>query len=238
MPSDSAPKHLASIIWTVLVVAAVATVLYLSPETREVARDAAAVLFAIFTTPFILETTLFVVLLVTVLTYNQWRLNKDGEEWVYMVTREEDPADAQKSETDTKLPKAITQRLQGVVLKEKPAPLDEAQAVAGVIEGYLELGMPSQALDEMHRIPDLPDTVESAILRSRVLGSNLATEPALSMLRDAAERFPESRPELVVAAQTMFRWLEKHMPSQVKAQTSWRNEAEAIARLTVPPKRK
>jgi hypothetical protein len=231
MSSQSASRHLWPWLWTLLGVAGLALLLVLNPNAREVARDTIAVLFAILTTPFILESTIAIVGLIVVLTYNQWRLKKDGDEWVYMVTQEDSGV---SPTTGEKLPKAITQRLQGIVLKDKPVPLDESQAITGVIEGYLELGMPSQALDELHRTTDLPDTVASAILRFRVLGANLATEPALSLLRDAAERFPQSRPDLVIAAQDIARWIEKHMQSQAKAYSAWRNEADVIARLTVP----
>lgn len=217
-----------------MVLAALGLLLYVSPAAREVTRDTLALLFTIFATPFILETTVAVAGLVAVLTYNQWRRNKDGEDWVYMVTQE---ADETESKDGEKLPKAITQRLQGVVMQEKPEVLDEVQAVSGMIEGYLELGMPSQALDELHRIADLPDCPASSMLRFRVLGANLATEPALSLLRDAAERFPHARPELVVAAQDIALWIEKHMRSQVRAIASWRQEAETIARLTMPARR-
>lgn len=235
MSSPTATRHLWPWLWTLLSVAGFTALLIYSPSAREITRDAVAMLFSIFATPFILEATVAIIGLVIVLTYNQWRLNKEGDGWVYMVTNEDEPGGsgtttAQKDQ----LPKAITQRLQGVVLKDKPEPLDESQAIAGVIEGYLELGMPSQALDELHRTPDLPDTVASAVLRFRVLGANLATEPALSLLRDASERFPHSRPELVIAAQDIAQWIEKHMQSQMKAYHAWRNEADVIARLTVP----
>lgn len=235
MSSPTATRHLWPWLWTLLSVAGFTALLIYSPSAREITRDAVAMLFSIFATPFILETTVAIIGLVIVLTYNQWRLNKEGDGWVYMVTNEEEEGGSSSTAVQkAQLPKAITQRLQGVVLKDKPEPLDESQAIAGVIEGYLELGMPSQALDELHRTPELPDTVASAVLRFRVLGANLATEPALSLLRDASERFPHSRPELVIAAQDIARWIEKHMQSQMKAYNAWRNEADVIARLTVP----
>lgn len=224
MSSATASRYLWPVIWSTLGTVALVLLLVVSETAREVALDTAAVLISIFATPFILETSIALILLLVVLTYNQWKRNKDGDDWVYMVTHEDD-----SSEAGQKLPKAITQRLQGVLLPEKPEVLDEAQAVAGVIEGYLELGMPSQALDDLHRVKDLPDTPASAILRFRVLGANLATEPALSLLRDAAERFPDARPHLAAAAQEVSRWIGKHMHGQAKAQTAWQTEADLIA---------
>lgn len=45
------------------------------------------------TTPFILETTLCIVGFVTVLTVNQWRLMREGDELVYLEEVQNGPAD-------------------------------------------------------------------------------------------------------------------------------------------------
>jgi hypothetical protein len=57
-------------------------------ETRDHAIGAARMVFSIFTTPFILETSIALIGLLTVVTLNQWRLMRDGEEWVDADTLE------------------------------------------------------------------------------------------------------------------------------------------------------
>lgn len=60
------------------------------PDLRETLVQAAANLFGFVTTPFILEATVGLLGLVIVMTYNQWRINKEGDGWV--ILPEDDPA--------------------------------------------------------------------------------------------------------------------------------------------------
>jgi len=69
--------------------AAVATALVLlmrsSPEAAEVITGAFGLLASIFTSPFILEASLGLIGLVIVLTYNQYRRERDEkDEWVLL----------------------------------------------------------------------------------------------------------------------------------------------------------
>lgn len=55
-----------------------------SEEARDVTVSGVTTLFGFLTTPFILETSVALMGLVAVMTYNQWRMERDGDEWVEM----------------------------------------------------------------------------------------------------------------------------------------------------------
>lgn len=75
----------------VLVLLALGIALVLQNATaREVALQAAANLFGFVTTPFILEATVALFGLIAVMTYNQWRLGKEGDGWVVLPEDRED----------------------------------------------------------------------------------------------------------------------------------------------------
>ena len=61
--------------------------LWSSAEAREIAVESAFLLFTVLTTPFVLETSVALLGLVAVITYNQWRLSREGDEWVEMEVR-------------------------------------------------------------------------------------------------------------------------------------------------------
>jgi len=67
-----------------LLLAVLGYVVWSSAEAREVATESAFLLFTVFTTPFILETSVALFGLAAVITYNQWRLSKEDDEWVEM----------------------------------------------------------------------------------------------------------------------------------------------------------
>jgi hypothetical protein len=69
-----------------------------SAEAREVAGEAVRSLLTFFFTPFVLETTVALIGLITVMTYNQWRLHKDGDGWVEM----EVPTKPKTEDTESK----------------------------------------------------------------------------------------------------------------------------------------
>ena len=73
-----------------VVVAAVLLVLN-HPTAREITLQGAANLFGFVTTPFILEATLALLGLVAVMTYNQWRIHKEGDGWVILPEDKKDP---------------------------------------------------------------------------------------------------------------------------------------------------
>jgi hypothetical protein len=55
---------------------------------REVMGEAFAGLFGFFTTPFILEVTVALVGLISVISYNQWRISQEGDGWVTLPESE------------------------------------------------------------------------------------------------------------------------------------------------------
>lgn len=64
--------------------AGVSYLLWSSAEAREVAVESAFLVFTVLTTPFVLETSVALFGLVVVITYNHWRLSREGDEWVEM----------------------------------------------------------------------------------------------------------------------------------------------------------
>jgi len=74
-----------------LAVCAIALIMRASPEAAEVITGALGLLASIFTSPFILEASLGLIGLVIVLTYNQYRRDRDEkDEWV-LLPRTETP---------------------------------------------------------------------------------------------------------------------------------------------------
>ena len=59
-----------------------------SAEAREIAVESAFLLFTVVTTPFVLETSVALCGLVAVITYNQWRLSRESDEWVEMEVKQ------------------------------------------------------------------------------------------------------------------------------------------------------
>jgi hypothetical protein len=212
-----AARLLLSLVATLLVGGGLAALLILNPTAREVTGDALGLVFAFFTTPFILETTCAALFLLGLLAYNRWRLHQEGDGWVWLLTHEPD---------EKSLPATITQRLQSTVLKDEPEPVDDARAEAGIIEGYLELGMSAEALRELNEDSRPHPRLDAVILRLRVLAANLDTETATHVLRDAAAD-PAARPALVAAALDNARWLLKHLQREDLAR-HWLHEARRV----------
>lgn len=212
-----------TLIWSLLGIAALTALLAASPTAREVALEAGRSLLGIVTTPFILESTIAFVFFCALMLINQWRLKKEGDGWVYLVTQEQDAG--------TTLPASITQRLQGIVMEQQPEMPDEAQTECSRIEGYLELGMPSQAMEELGAQTDLPDDARSALLRMRVLAANLDTAPARSLLRETLARFPDERTAAVHAVAETCAWFTQHLPANTTESSLWREEARQLGLL-------
>lgn len=212
-------KHIiGAIALPLLIVAGLVVVVLLNNTAREVVRDTAVLLFSIFATPFIFEITCAFLMLVALFLFNQWCLSKEGDGWVYLMTQEPETKN---------LPQAITQRLQSVVLPEKPEPVNDTQTTNTVIEGYLELGMPAQGLEELNAGMDSPEDVETSALRIRLLAANMDADEALTLLRDTAMRHQDSRPLMAKACLESARWLLKHLHREDLARR-WLAEARAL----------
>jgi|GEM_PF-573483 len=191
-------------------------VLVFNAEVREVALTTTVTLLGIVTSPFVLESTTVAIMLLAVLAYNRWKRDKDGEDWVYLVTHETD---------DPTVSPSITQRLKSTVLTEKPQPLSEIDAATSVLEGYLELGMPSQAFAELSKLPE--KDADFIPLRIRIMGANLQTEEAVELLQQAAMTAPTVSPNLVHAAIENARWLLQHLQRRDLA-ARWLKEANQL----------
>jgi hypothetical protein len=219
--SSRASRILWPVIWTAGAIAALVVLLVLNQTAREVVKDTAVTLFAIFTTPFIFETTVAIIGVFLVLAINHWRIKKEGDGWVYLVTQEPDPSAGVLSPQ-------TTQRLQGIVMHEKPEAADEAGTSRAHIEGFLELGMAGQAAEALRECDSLPDDEATVALRIRVLAANLDTVAAQELLRAGTARF-SNRPRLF--AQTALdcaAWLECHVPQQRDAVKVWQAELKHI----------
>ena len=77
-------RHLSTWSPAALIVGVVAVVLWQSADARQVANEAVTLVFTFFTTPFILEPTVAIVGLMTVLVINQRRQDREQDEWVEM----------------------------------------------------------------------------------------------------------------------------------------------------------
>ncbi len=79
------PRVVALFICLAVVAVAVVLIMRSSPEAAEVVTGAFGLLASIFTSPFILEATLGLIGFVIVLTYNQYRRERDEkDEWVLL----------------------------------------------------------------------------------------------------------------------------------------------------------
>ncbi|TLD69357.1 hypothetical protein FEM03_18490 [Phragmitibacter flavus] len=206
-------------------IAGLAALVSFNPTAREVVLNTSIAIFTVFTTPFILEITSVILFFTALLTYNSWRQHKDGNDWVYLVTQETEDG-------DRPLSPSASQRLQSQVLSEKPEFASETETVITVLEGYLELGMPSQALAELHQLPaDNPDFIP---LRVRILSANLQTQEAVDLLHQTFEAHPETCPQLVQAALENARWLLNHLSRRDLA-TQWIAEARQLHPILISP---
>jgi hypothetical protein len=97
MKSLLTPKRVIQTVLLVIVFIAVVYAVRQNPTAREVVGEAFAGLFGFFTTPFILEASVALLGLITVVTYNQWRINRDGDGWVTL--EETDPQSAKSTNT-------------------------------------------------------------------------------------------------------------------------------------------
>jgi hypothetical protein len=202
-------------------VVALAAMIAVNSTAREVATGTAQTLFGIFTTPVIFESTIAIFGIFIVLAISRWRVHKEGDGWVYLVTQEPDQDDA-------KLPASISQRMKGVVMQDKPEAMDEAGTARAKVEGFLELGMAAQAAEALEENRDLPDDEATAALRVRVLAANLDTAPAQGLLRASNLRFSAHHELFARTALDCANWLEAHAPHQKAAVRLWHAEVSEV----------
>ena len=131
-------------------------VLVFSATAREVVGRAFSMLVGALATPFILETATAIAGLVIVITINQWRLNREGDGWVYLAKTEPD-ADRVAAGADP-----ASARLEAVVLPEAPDAAVDFEGRMAMAEGYLELGLAREALEHLDRLSAEEQTHERA----------------------------------------------------------------------------
>lgn len=83
------------LIISLIVAAGLGYVLWTSAEAQQVAVEAIFLIFTVFTTPFVLESSVAILGLIAVITYNQWRMSKDGPDWVEMEVPVSDAKDVE-----------------------------------------------------------------------------------------------------------------------------------------------
>jgi hypothetical protein len=200
----------------------ISLLLFENAEAREVAWDSFKMIFAVVTTPFILETTCIIVGICVVFGVRIFQDKRDGDGWVYLATQEPDTND---------LPRALTERLQSTVLTNKPEITDEALSRRSVVEGYLELGMGAQALAEFQANSPWPDDLASSLLTVRVLSASLDTDAAMETFKKALKQYVTEKPALAETAIESGHWLTNHQQDRELA-SLWFKEAALLQAQT------
>jgi uncharacterized membrane protein len=144
---------LAPLLYTLAALAAGGTALVFSATAREVVSRALALLVGALATPFILESVTALAGLVIVITINQWRLNREGDGWVYLATTDPNGTTADPA----------TARLDAV---EPPDAKTDFESRLAVAEGYLELGLAREALEHLDRF-DAQEQAHERVQRAR-----------------------------------------------------------------------
>jgi len=94
------PKRLLQALAVVVGVVALVLAVRQNATAREVVWEAFAGLFGFLTTPFVLEASVAIGGLIAVVSYNQWRISREGDGWVTLsetesqTGKDETPADA------------------------------------------------------------------------------------------------------------------------------------------------
>lgn len=201
--SKNSPGWLAATAWSAAVISVIVLVLWLSPTAREVAGETALMLFQILTAPFILEASLALLGLCIVLVINQYRQQRDGDEWVYLQKHE--PPAAQPADAA-----APPHRHDAVIWLEKPGDFDENEAVLEVVEGYLDLGLLDEAMREIESLPATrlqSGRADELLIRALAMSGRPAE--ATRIMAGRAATHPDRRPRLAAAAIAVASWLQE-----------------------------
>lgn len=79
------------LLWSFAILGGIVTACVLNETAREVVMQGIGYLFAFFSTPFILEASLFFGGLGIVMIINSLRIEREGDGWVEMELKEEKP---------------------------------------------------------------------------------------------------------------------------------------------------
>lgn len=194
--------------WAVGVLVASAVLLKVSPTAREVVGESLLTIFQIVTAPFVLEVTLAVLGLCIVMAINHYRQQKEGDGWVYLQKQE--PAETTGAEADDP-----PHRHEAVVWGEKPAPFDDAATELEVVEGYLDLGLADDALQELASLPAmLGQTAQAAALHIRALAIAGQVPLAALMLDERARNHPDQSQTMSKTALSVAIWLHENKKAE------------------------
>lgn len=147
--TEAAPSKrwwITPLLFGIVFLAAIAFAWNTSEIARELLSKSVMTIAGTVASPFILEATVALVGLVLVLTYNQWRMQKEGDGWVYLAQTEPDQASL---EAGAQTP---PQRLEGVILPTAPNGATGLEAKLAIAEGYLELGLTQDALAHLEML--------------------------------------------------------------------------------------
>ena len=86
------PARLTKALLLLVILAGLGEAVRRSPTASEVVWTAATNLFGFFTTPFVLEASLAIFGLLAVVTWNEWRRQREGDEWVYLPAESDTPS--------------------------------------------------------------------------------------------------------------------------------------------------
>ena len=82
---------LGPLLWSFAILGGIVTACVVNQTAREVVLEGMGSLFAFFTTPFILEASLFIGGLGIVMILNGLRMEREGDGWVEMQVKDEKP---------------------------------------------------------------------------------------------------------------------------------------------------
>lgn len=84
MSSDSRHGWVAPVLWTAAFIVGGCLACVFSPDLRMIVFEGIGYMWAFFTTPFILEGSVFLIGLITVFIINNLRIDREGDGWVEM----------------------------------------------------------------------------------------------------------------------------------------------------------
>ena len=94
MPTPAAESRrlwLGPLLWSLAILGGIVIACRVNETAREVVMEGIGYLFAFFTTPFILEASLFIGGLGLVMIINGLRMEREGDGWVEMEVKDEKP---------------------------------------------------------------------------------------------------------------------------------------------------
>jgi hypothetical protein len=139
---------LVPVLGAMLLIGVAVTAGIVNPTAREVLAKATFNIIGALGTPFILEATFAILGLFALLVYNHYKLQKEGDGWVYLAQTTPDAASlAEGAETPP-------HRLDPVVLPQRPELGGELETRLATVEGYLELGLKQEALAQLENLTD------------------------------------------------------------------------------------